>query len=226
MSSNSSSNAGLDSNAEPQTQKRFESITVRPYRAADRQAACDIFSQGMAFYGTHPRIEALLQPAFIAYCQNALATDLSNMDTVYDAEKPVVPGGRRGNFWVAEAQPGSVVVGIVGLEAKADGDCELRRMSVSEVARGQGVARLLIDALEAWALQQGFRRIFLSTLDKMWLAMQLYPRFGYRETHRHDFSDDVPSRPRGVANIVYFEKHLPVPSAAAEAAGTSSVQSS
>lgn len=58
--------------------------------------------------------------------------------------------------------------------------CELVRMSVSEDARGKGIASKLYNVLESFAREKGMQRIVLSTLEDMLLAVGLYKKLGYR----------------------------------------------
>jgi len=61
-----------------------------------------------------------------------------------------------------------------------DGYAELKRMFVSEDARGQGLAGALLDALDAHARSAGVRIIRLETGDRSDAALALYERRGYR----------------------------------------------
>lgn len=58
--------------------------------------------------------------------------------------------------------------------------CELVRMSVSEDARGKGLGSRLCRVVEDYATERGMKRIVLSTLEDMHLAVGLYVKCGYR----------------------------------------------
>lgn len=57
---------------------------------------------------------------------------------------------------------------------------EIKRMYVRPQARGQGVARQLMQTLEAKAMQDGCRTLVLETGPTQAEALTLYERMGYR----------------------------------------------
>jgi putative acetyltransferase len=57
---------------------------------------------------------------------------------------------------------------------------EIKRMYVRPAARGKGVARRLIESLEAKAQRQGCRTFMLETGPTMREALILYERLGYQ----------------------------------------------
>lgn len=78
-----------------------------------------------------------------------------------------------------------------GLRPAGDGVVELKRMYVRPAARGRGVARELLGALEAEARALGGTRVVLETGDAQEAAIALYVGAGYREvpcTHGHERS--------------------------------------
>lgn len=77
---------------------------------------------------------------------------------------------------------------------------EVKRMYVSPQARGQGLARRLIDALENKAMEQGCRIFMLETGPTQPEALGLYERLGYR--CRGPFGD-YPEDPLSV----FMQKH-------------------
>ncbi|MBW8729310.1 MAG: GNAT family N-acetyltransferase [Inquilinus limosus] len=73
-------------------------------------------------------------------------------------------------------------VGCGGFAPQDDGTAELKRIFVVAEARGLGIGRALLQALEADAAQTGIRLLRLETGVKSAEALGLYRRFGYRET--------------------------------------------
>jgi GNAT superfamily N-acetyltransferase len=65
-------------------------------------------------------------------------------------------------------------------EGYADGDAELKRMYVVPEARGLGLARRVLAALEEDARAAGRSRMVLETGDKQPEAISLYTSSGYR----------------------------------------------
>jgi putative acetyltransferase len=91
-------------------------------------------------------------------------------------------------------------VGCAALVLGQGGQAEIKRMFVSDSARGTGVGRALMDALEAIGAREGVRLIQLETGTKNLDALSLYRRFGYRQ--RGPFGDYPIDDPLSV----YMEK--------------------
>lgn len=68
-----------------------------------------------------------------------------------------------------------------GVKRLPDGACEIKRMYVVPAARGQGVARALLHALEAEARRLGYAVARLDTGPDQPHALRLYRGEGYRE---------------------------------------------
>jgi GNAT superfamily N-acetyltransferase len=93
---------------------------------------------------------------------------------------------------------------LVGMGAHRPLDAnstELRRMFVRADARRHGVARALLEALQAHALSQGFTRLRLETGFRQLPAMRLYESFGFQRID--PFGPYV-----GDPSSVCFEKHI------------------
>ncbi len=74
-------------------------------------------------------------------------------------------------------------VGVAsGMPGEDDGTCELRSVWVSPLARGHGVADLLLGAVEAWALRSGATTLTLAVMHGNDAAIALYRRHGYTDT--------------------------------------------
>ncbi|MEU6330859.1 GNAT family N-acetyltransferase [Streptomyces sp. NPDC047049] len=83
----------------------------------------------------------------------------------YDGTRPLATGGWRLQEDAAE-----------GYET---GDAEIKRMFVLQEARGQGLARRILAALEADARAAGRSRMVLETGTKQPEALELYASSGY-----------------------------------------------
>ncbi|WP_435241890.1 GNAT family N-acetyltransferase [Streptomyces cucumeris] len=85
---------------------------------------------------------------------------------VYDPDgTPLASGGWRGRD--------------SGEEGYADGDAEVKRMFVVRAARGRGLARLVLAALEDSARAAGRRRMIMETGTRQPEAIGLYTSSGY-----------------------------------------------
>ncbi|WP_350279981.1 GNAT family N-acetyltransferase [Kribbella sp. HUAS MG21] len=73
-------------------------------------------------------------------------------------------------------------VGCVGLQPVAPGLGEIKRMYVAPAARGWGLSRVLLEALETQAKLAGLTRLRLETGTRQVEAIALYTNHGYRPT--------------------------------------------
>ncbi|TMW58404.1 hypothetical protein Poli38472_009963 [Pythium oligandrum] len=155
-------------------------IQVRSYQPKDLDQVIKIFVTGVRQYA---EVEA--REFWLEYIEKSLKTDLADMEGTYFASG--------GHFWVATAtvDEQESVVGIVGLEAKGNGEGELRRMSVMTEYRRFGVGRLLVIELEKWAQQNRFRKIWFTTGRVAGPAHRFYESFGYKLTRTWAYSDEV-----------------------------------
>jgi len=112
-----------------------------------------------------------------------------------DARRLEPPGGA---FLLARRD--GEVVGCGGLQSLGDGVGEVKRMWVSPAARGAGVGRRLLGALEGRARALGHHTVRLDTNGTLGEAIAMYERAGYVEIPRYN---DNPHAER------FFEKRLP-----------------
>ncbi|WP_316698113.1 GNAT family N-acetyltransferase [Xanthomonas hydrangeae] len=81
---------------------------------------------------------------------------------------------------------------------------EFKRIWTREDLRRQGIARRVLVELEAQAIRQGYRRVYLTTGFRQPEAVHLYLTHGYAALY------DQQADPETVLHLP-FEKHLPVP---------------
>ena len=82
-----------------------------------------------------------------------------------------------GAFLVAEDETGRLL-GCAGWRTHG-ADAELKRMFTIADARGRGVARQVLAAIEDSARERGRERVILETGDKQPEAIALYEKYGY-----------------------------------------------
>ena len=71
--------------------------------------------------------------------------------------------------------------GIGPLKGEQASICELRKMFFLPETRGVGLGRKLLVKLMDDAREIGYRKCYLETLDRMWQAVQLYEKNGFKE---------------------------------------------
>ncbi|MET8676966.1 GNAT family N-acetyltransferase [Streptomyces sp. NPDC004647] len=135
-----------------------------------------------AVHYDHPDAAKLNAEVQLEYAERYGDGDLTPMDpaqfdpprglylVVYDGGRPVASGG-----WRAQEE---------SEEGYSDGDAELKRMYVVREARGRGLARRILAALEDSAELAGRRRMILETGIKQPEAIALYTSSGYRPTRK------------------------------------------
>jgi ribosomal protein S18 acetylase RimI-like enzyme len=64
--------------------------------------------------------------------------------------------------------------------------CEVKRLYVREQYRGMSIADKLMNALEAHAIRQGYRYIYLDTSIELQSAIRFYTRRGYVNCKRYN----------------------------------------
>jgi putative acetyltransferase len=82
-------------------------------------------------------------------------------------------------FFVARL--GSRAVGCGGYVLLPGGSAEMKRVFTVAEARGQGIGRAIVQAIEAAAAGEGLGRMYLETGVKSDEAIRLYRRLGYVE---------------------------------------------
>ncbi len=89
-----------------------------------------------------------------------------------------------GCFMLAQLEGRPVGCGVLKALDACTG--EIKRMWVAPHARGLGLSRRLLEALEAHALQSGMTRVRLDTNRALVEAQSLYRKAGYREITRYN----------------------------------------
>ena len=105
-----------------------------------------------------------------------------------------------GGAWVVAYDDAGAPVGCGGLRTLEPGVGEIKRMFVTERARGAGLGRRLLRELERRARAYGHRRVRLLTTEMLGEAMALYDAEGYRAVQRLE--------PPGQPVEVWMEKEL------------------
>ena len=124
------------------------------------------------------RAARLDEPAVQQLITEALA-ELSRRYGGSGDDTPVAPTDFEppaGAFVVAYA--GDDLLGCAGWRARGT-DAELKRMFTTPAARGRGVARRVLTAIEDSARERGCKRVILETGDKQPEAIALYLKCGY-----------------------------------------------
>ena len=142
-----------------------DNVGVRVHRASRREAEAvrDIFEEYYAAVGV------------------LIRDDAAHFDQYFENGSGV---------WLAAAPSdtaGTGVAACVALRPLApEGACEVKRLYVRPPYRSAGVAAMLMDALEDYAAQHGYRCIYLDTKDDLETAIRFYRRRGYEPCERYN----------------------------------------
>jgi ribosomal protein S18 acetylase RimI-like enzyme len=123
-------------------------------------------------------------------CFQGFAEELANLPASY-----APPRGRLLVCWFKE-----VAAGCVALRPISDNVGEMKRLYVRPAHRGQGIGKLLVDAILQEAKQIGYSAICLDTLPTMVAATRLYESAGFR---RREPYYDTP-----LQNTIFMERAL------------------
>lgn len=108
-------------------------------------------------------------------------------ETPIDAAEFVPPAGV---FLVARRA--GVPVGCAGWRSHDDGVAELKRLYAVPAARGTGLGRRLLAAIENHARRHGRHRLVLECGRRQPEALSLYARCGYRRIPNYGYYADAP----------------------------------
>ncbi|MCC7367101.1 MAG: GNAT family N-acetyltransferase [Chloroflexi bacterium] len=96
------------------------------------------------------------------------------------AEYVRMPSSERHRIWIAEADGRRV--GCVAILGRERGEAQLRWFLTDPAVRGQGLGRRLLREAVAFCRRQGFRSIYLWTVNGLDAAAQLYREAGFTRT--------------------------------------------
>ena len=124
--------------------------------------------------GDEPEARDLLA-AMEAWVEAGWGPTTPDRTSTVSASEMVPPSGA----YVIVREDGRAVAGG-GVRRLGDDVCEIKRMFVVPEARGRGHGRRLLSALEAAAVDLGYRFARLDTAQSMTTAMAMYQAAGYR----------------------------------------------
>ena len=127
-------------------------------------------------------IQTYVQSLSVDLSFQAIEHELANLATVYGPDQGAMLLARLENDWA----------GCCALQALPEGDsghaCEMKRLYVNPVYRGQGLGRQLAEAVMLEAQRIGYTHMYLDTLDDMEAARKLYQELGFEEVPPYYFS--------------------------------------
>ncbi len=98
------------------------------------------------------------------------------------------------------AKEDSQVMGCVALKPIGEGICEMKRLYVKPIARGNAFGGQLVDELIDFAKKAGYKTMKLDTVTSLKEAIKLYRSRGFVETAPYVFNP--------LPDVLYFELML------------------
>ncbi|MBW4474167.1 MAG: GNAT family N-acetyltransferase [Stenomitos rutilans HA7619-LM2] len=140
-------------------QASYRDFLLRDWQPSDRTAAAAIIRAVLAEYG-------------LGWEPEGADRDVLEVETSYQAVG--------GEFWVIERQGNLVGTGAYYPIQRGQRAVEIRKMYLLPDARGQGVGRFLLQALEAAIAARHFEQIWIETASVLAEAVKLYESSGYQ----------------------------------------------
>jgi ribosomal protein S18 acetylase RimI-like enzyme len=169
-----------------------ETALIRPATtAADIAAVRDLCWAYRDFLLNHSEIDREITETF--YPVDKYQT---LMDGLEDAHA-------RPNGSILLAEIDGVAVGCGMIHAIDPQTSEVKRVYVSDAARGQGIADRLCRALMDQARADGFSRMVLDTSKALTSAQRLYTRLGFRKCAPYQ-----PMPAHALPHLVFYERSL------------------
>jgi putative acetyltransferase len=142
-----------------------------------------------------PEVSALMR-SYQRWLLDDLGVSLCFQD--FESELAALPGAYvlpRGQLWIARDTTDRTALGIIAVKPlEAAHECEMKRLWVTDAAKGRGLGRVLAHTAIAFARDTGYHTMKLDTLrDRMPAAISLYRSLGFAETtgYVHNPEPDV-----------------------------------
>jgi putative acetyltransferase len=135
---------------------------------------------------------AALYPPESCYLLNVAELEAPNVSVFaarVDATESTSPAGASPAVGTTPAVGATPAVGIAALVLNTDGTAELKRVFVTASARGRGIARDILRAVEDFARERNVTAIRLETGPAQPEAIALYEKTGY--THIPQFGQYI-----------------------------------
>ncbi len=134
----------------------YQTFKVRSWQPSDRTAAAAVIGQVLGEYG-------------LGWEPEGADRDVLEVEDCY----------QQGEFWVVELEGKVVGTAAYYPIERSENAVEIRKMYLLPIARGQGLGRFLLQALETAIIQKGIAEIWIETASVLKEAVILYEKSGY-----------------------------------------------
>lgn len=89
------------------------------------------------------------------------------------------------NYREIQAVDGKIIGGAGAAEFAGIPDCaELQKLYLIDEVKGRGYGRQLVQLVENWAREAGYRKLYLETHTNLSTAMKLYEKLGFHQIEK------------------------------------------
>lgn len=183
----------------------MKEVKFRKFEEKDQAGVADLYASGMHGYAHIP----FVGQSYAWYIERRLRPDgdMRNVQSVY------MDAGGKSCFWVAEYE--DRIVGCIGAvpstsEKYGSGFVELVRMIVSAECRKMAIGSRLVAVMESWAIEEGYRGVYLLTFGALPEPAILYPKCGYSLIEEVDFdvADKLELQQPTYIKVTHYTKQL------------------
>ena len=125
----------------------------------------------------NPFIEKIIRSVLEEHGVNKPGTayydeSLKNMNEAYSVS---------GSIYYVGIVNGNIIggAGVYPTEGLPDGTCELIKMYILPEARGKGFGKALVDTCFEFAEEQGYKNMYLETMEELKNAVSMYEKSGF-----------------------------------------------
>ncbi|MCU0549340.1 MAG: GNAT family N-acetyltransferase [Leptolyngbya sp. Prado105] len=136
---------------------QYKDFLIRAWQPGDRSIAFHLVGSVLAEYG-------------LTQEPDGADRDVLEVETFY----------QNGEFWVVERSNQLVGTAAYYPISRGKNAVEIRKMYLLPEARGCGLGKFLLSALESAIAQKGFEQIWIETASILKEAVQLYEKNGYQ----------------------------------------------
>ncbi len=97
------------------------------------------------------------------------------------------------------------VIGTISLISLKEGNAVLRKMFLHKDFRGKGIAKMLLNEVLNWAVENNIKAIYLGTMTQFVVAQKFYEKNGFNHISSNHLPDDFPINP---VDEIFYQKKL------------------
>lgn len=97
------------------------------------------------------------------------------------------------------------VIGTISVTKLKEGNAVLRKMFLHKDCRGKGIAKMLLNEVLNWAVENNIKAIYLGTMTQFVVAQKFYEKNGFNNVSSNHLPEDFPINP---VDAIFYQKKL------------------